>query len=210
MGNYSADCNSDTRSARDNSHGQSPDHVDAVGRVFAEMEHAYHNQFHKAFPDTESLVIAKKHWLGYLQEYPPTSVIEAIRSIVKSEAYLPSLNTLISYCEQVAVGDAMPDERQAYLEACQAPSPKNSHSWSHAAVYHAGKACGWFFLANESENKSFPLFCYHYRLCQQRLLSGEELRVEHPQALPATVVPRLDSDELQRRIRKLKQELNLK
>ena len=37
------------------------DRVDAINNVFAEFEFAYHNQFHKAFSDHESLTIAKKY-----------------------------------------------------------------------------------------------------------------------------------------------------
>ena len=39
------------------------DRVDAINQIFAEFEFAYHNQFHKAFSNVESQIIAKKYWL---------------------------------------------------------------------------------------------------------------------------------------------------
>jgi hypothetical protein len=45
---------------------QGIDQVDAINQVFAEFEFAYHNQYHKAFADAESLAIAKKYCLNNL------------------------------------------------------------------------------------------------------------------------------------------------
>jgi 16S rRNA A1518/A1519 N6-dimethyltransferase RsmA/KsgA/DIM1 with predicted DNA glycosylase/AP lyase activity len=39
--------------------------------------------------------------------------------------------------------------------------------WSHPAVYHAGAASDWFFLASSPEKTAFPVFERHYRrLCE--------------------------------------------
>ncbi len=47
----------------------SKDHVDAINQMFAEFELAYHNQYHKAFPDEGALNLAKKYWLTSLAAF---------------------------------------------------------------------------------------------------------------------------------------------
>ena len=59
------------------------DHVDAINQVFAEFEFAYHNQFHKAFAESEALVIAKKYWLSSLERYSPRQIVAAAKKVIK-------------------------------------------------------------------------------------------------------------------------------
>ena len=50
-------------------------------------------------------------------------------------------------------------------------------------MYFAGKAAGWYMLANESESSALPRFEYHYaRLCRQ-VIAGEKLTIDAPQPL---------------------------
>ena len=37
--------------------------IDLINVVFNQLEITYHNQFHKAFPDSDSLKLAKQLWL---------------------------------------------------------------------------------------------------------------------------------------------------
>jgi hypothetical protein len=185
------------------------DRVDAINQVFAEFEFAYHNQFHKAFANPESLAIAKKYWLSSLERYSPEQIVHAAKQVIRTQDYLPSIAVILRACEQGLDLFGLPDPRQAYLEASGAPSPKHSHNWSHQAVYHAGRAAGWFLLATEPEAVAFPVFEYHYaQLCQQ-VINGEELSINQPQALPETVERRLDKQEVQARIQQLRKELDL-
>ncbi|HAJ76204.1 MAG TPA: hypothetical protein DCM64_07085, partial [Gammaproteobacteria bacterium] len=125
------------------------DRVDAINQVFAEFEFAYHNQFHKAFADAESLAIAKKYWLSSLENYSPAQIVQAAKTVIRSQGYLPSIAIILRACEQGTDLFGLPSIRQAYLEACGAASPKREQHWSHEAVYLAGKATGWYLLANE-------------------------------------------------------------
>ena len=61
------------------------DHVDAINQVFAEFEFAYHNQFHKAFAESEALVIAKKYWLSSLERYSPRQIVAAAKKVIQSQ-----------------------------------------------------------------------------------------------------------------------------
>ena len=43
--------------------------VELINLIFAELEITFHNQFHKAFPDEETLTLAKQLWLAKLEKY---------------------------------------------------------------------------------------------------------------------------------------------
>ena len=183
--------------------------VDAINQIFAEFEFAYHNQFHKAFADTESLVIAKKYWLSSLEQYAPAQIVQAAKRVIKTQDYLPSIAALVRACEQGIDLFGLPSTRQAYIEACSAPTPKREHNWSHEAVYFAGKATGWYLLANEPETKALPVFEYNYNVLCKRVIQGETLTFELPVSLPDKIERKLDRKEAQARIAKLKSELGL-
>lgn len=185
------------------------DHVDAINQIFAEFEFAYHNQFHKGFAETESLVIAKKYWLSSLEQYSPHQIVAAAKRVVQTQDYLPSIATFLRACEEGKDLFGLPSTRQAYVEACSAPSPKKDFAWSHQAVYFAGKAAGWFLLANEPEAAAYSVFEYHYeRLCR-RVVNGEKLAVQASVALTETIERKLDKAEVKERIAKLKTDLKL-
>ncbi|NQV70360.1 MAG: hypothetical protein HQ498_10075 [Pseudohongiella sp.] len=185
------------------------DHVDAINQMFAEFEFAYHNQFHKAFRDAESQIIAKKYWLSSLEQYAPTQIVQAAKQVIKTQDYLPSIAALVRACEQGFDLFGLPSPRQAYFEACSAASPKRNQQWSHEAVYLAGKAAGWFLLANESEAAAFPLFEYHYAILCKRVINGEQLSIEVATALTDKIEHKLDRTEARARIAKMRKELGL-
>lgn len=193
----------------DSDSGLSPDAVDAINQIFAAFEVAYHNQFHKAFPNPESLAFAKKYWLSSLECYSPVQIVHAARQVIRTQDYLPSIAVIVRACEQGMDLYGLPPARQAYVEACTAPSPKRACDWSHAAVYHAGKAAGWHLLANEAEATAFPVFEYHYQQLCRQVMKGEQFSVERPAALTATVERKLDKEETRARIAKMKEELGL-
>ncbi|MDP6413907.1 MAG: replication protein P [Gammaproteobacteria bacterium] len=186
------------------------DRVDAINQVFAEFEFAYHNQFHKAFADVESLAIAKKYWLSSLENYSPTQILRAAKTVICSLEYLPSIAIILRACEQGTDLFGLPSVRQAYLEACGAASPKREQHWSHEAVYFAGKSAGWYLLANEPEATALPVFQYHYESLCRRVVNGEQLSIELPPALTEKIERKLDKQEVRARIARMKQELGLK
>jgi len=185
------------------------DHVDAINQIFAEFEFAYHNQFHKAFADAQSLAIAKKYWLSCLENYSPLHIVQAAKSVVRESEYLPSIAALLQACEKGYDLFGLPSVREAYVEACRASTPKRDYQWSHPAVYLAGKAVGWFDLANEAESSMLPRFSYHYeQLCHQ-VMNGEELKLATSEPLPEKIERRLSREEAQSRIAKMRKELGL-
>lgn len=70
-----------------------------------------------------------------------------------------------------------PDPYLAYTEACNAPSPKDAQAWSHPAVYHAGAACGWGYLASTPERDALPRYRAYYTEMLKRAGAGENLEL---------------------------------
>jgi hypothetical protein len=185
------------------------DHVDAINQVFAEFEFAYHNQFHKAFADAESLAIAKKYWLSCLENFSPVQIVQAAKAVIRKSEYLPSIAVILQACEQGYELFGLPSPREAYIEACTARSPKRDWQWSHEAVYFAGKAVGWFVLANEPESQAYPRFEYHYQQLCRKVIKGEKLHIDVPEALQEKTERPLGREEARARIAKLRKELDL-
>ena len=183
--------------------------MDAINQIFAEFEFAYHNQYHKAFADAESLAIAKKYWLSSLENYLPTQIVRAAKKVIRSQDYLPSIASLVRACEEGFDLFDLPAPHNAYLEACSAPSPKRGFSWSHPAVYLAGASTGWFTLANERESVAFPRFEYHYGQLCRRVMTGEDLHLPVTEALPEKTERTLTAEERQAHIAQIRKELGL-
>lgn len=186
-----------------------PGLVDAINQVFSEFAFAYHNQYHKAFPDPESVTIGKEYWLSCLAEFSPRQITRAARKLVKNSEYLPSLSAMVKACQSGLELFGLPSPREAYLEACRAPSPKAQHNWSHVAVYHAGRASDWFVLANEPESRAYPIFEYHYQQVCERVIQGEKLDIEIPRPLTADHGRKLTPEQRQERMRRLRSDLDL-
>ena len=161
----------------------SEEHVEAINQVFALFRLNYHNQYYAAFPDAEQLKQIKKLWLESLSDYPVEQILKGAKHAIEHSEYLPTLNRMHECCQQGLADIGLPAAHDAYLEACKAPSPRSAQPWSHPAVYLAGRDSDWFFLANNSERVSWPVFREHYQQYCARVLRGESLEVPAPEAL---------------------------
>jgi len=56
--------------------------VELINLIFAELEITFHNQFHKAFPDEETLTLAKQLWLAKLEKFDNEIIFKAIDKII--------------------------------------------------------------------------------------------------------------------------------
>ena len=186
-----------------------PDHIDAINQMFTEFELAYHNQYHKAFPSIESLHLAKQLWLKNLASFTPKRIVQAARKVITESEYLPTLHSILKYCEPKLADYGLPDARHAYYEACRATSPKTEYKWSHPAVYFAGKETDWFFIASSPEVKAFPVFQRNYAIICERVMNGEELFIEIPKALPEEISHPLSSAENKQRLKKLRKDIGI-
>ena len=187
--------------------GTGNDHVDVINQLFAELELAYHNQYHKAYGQEGSLNVAKKYWLECLSMFAPETILSAVRNVVKTNEYLPSIATIVQACEDTLVQQGLPSAHAAYVEACCAPNPKAEQRWTHPAVYLAGKQTGWFDLANRTEGQVYTLFEKNYRALVQRAMQGEVLAVDVPKPLPEPGSTVLSPEQNKARMAKLRKQL---
>ena len=177
--------------------------------MFALFRINYHNQFYSAFSDTTLLDQAKRLWFDVLGNFRPDAILAAARSVIEQNEYLPTLNAMLEACDQQLTLMGLPSAREAYTEACNAPSPKLAYQWSHPAVYHAGLAHGWYQLAHQTEASSWPGFRKQYRIFCQRALSGENLAIAAPTALAGPSHSSLSREEKQKKMRALRKKIDL-
>ena len=182
--------------------------MDTIDRLFAEFELVYHNQYQKAFPTPEKLIFAKKLWFDYLRDYTPAAIIEAARRLVRESEFLPSIASLLKYCG-TPLGGGLPDTHSAYREACNASQPKADYPWSHPAVYFAGRASDWYFLATQPERLALPVFTHHYHDICERLARGEELSMPQPARQEKPAGELLARTENRRRLEQLRRDLDI-
>ena len=127
--------------------------VELINLIFAELEITFHNQFHKAFPDEETLTLAKQLWLAKLEKYQNEIVFRAIDKIIETSKYLPSLSAVLNQIKELKLLEQnIPSPKAAYIEASSLGETNPlDFNWSHPFVFHAGAKVGWYRLKTESE-----------------------------------------------------------
>ncbi len=168
----------------------------------------YHNQFYAAYPNDEQLNQIKRLWLDSLADYPTEQILRGAKLAIEGSEYLPTLNKMLDCCQAVMGEFGLPDARSAFLEACQAASPKSAQNWRHPAVYLAGRDSDWFFLANNTEGLTFPVFRDKYRAYCARAMAGEDLSIPAPEALPDHTAKPSTREEALAEIAKIKATLS--
>lgn len=184
-------------------------HIDAITQVFALFRINYHNQYYSAFNDIELLRQAQRLWLNSLVQFTPETILRGAKKVIEDSDYLPTLNRMIRACQGSPEEFGLPDAHKAYVEACQASSPKSAYAWSHPAVYHAGCASDWYFLASNSERNAFPIFERHYLKLCARVINGETLPTPNLPALPETLETPLTREENLKRMEDLRKQLDI-
>jgi hypothetical protein len=156
--------------------------IDAINQVFALFRLNFHNQYYSAFGETEQLNQIKKLWLDSLATQPVGVILRAAKRCIEKSEYLPTLHRFLEFCREARLEHAgLPDAHEAYREACLARTPKHAQSWSHPAVYHAGKRSDWHFLASTPEHTAFPVFRRYYDAVCDEIAAGETLSLPAPE-----------------------------
>ena len=148
--------------------------VELINLIFAELEITFHNQFHKAFPDEETLTLAKQLWLAKLEKYQNEIVFRAIDKIIETSKYLPSLSAVLNQIKELKLLEQnIPSSNNAYIEASSLGETNPlDFKWSHPLVYHAGVKVGWYRLKTDSEFDIKKEFLEVY----EEILEESELR----------------------------------
>jgi hypothetical protein len=182
--------------------------VDTINQVFGLFRLNFGNLYYASFKNQELEVQAKRLWLETLGHLAPEVILRGARSVIGQCEYLPTLKVMLDHC-QAAAGDQLPGVHEAYVEACNATSPKAAAQWSHPAVYHAGKASDWYFLASSNETVALPVFRQHYlKLCEQ-VRQGINLAQPTYEALPEPGAEPLSAEENKARLKSLRDTLDL-
>jgi hypothetical protein len=184
-------------------------HVEAINQVFALFRLNYHNQYYAAYPDGEQLRQVKKLWLEALSDYPVEQILQGAKRAIEQSEYLPTLNRMLECCHQGLSELGLPSARDAFVEACQRPSPKSAQPWSHPAVYLAGRDSDWFFLANNTESVTWPVYRDHYQRWCAAVMRGEKLSVPAPEALEQKPSEPLSAEQQLAELRKLRESTGL-
>ena len=172
--------------------------------MFALFRLNYHNQYYAAYPDQSQLSQIKKLWLDALAEFPVEQILRGAKHAIEHSEYLPTLHRMIECCQSGLSELGLPGARDAYLEACRAPSPKSAQPWSHPAVYLAGRDSDWFFLANNEERLAWPVFREHYQRYVAAVLRGETLSMPAPEALEQRAAEPLSPEAQLAELKKLR------
>ncbi len=183
--------------------------IEALNQVFALFRLNYHNQFYAAYPDNSQLNQIKRLWLESLSRFSPETILLAARHTIEHSDYLPTLNRMRASCQEALTHQGLPSSHDAFIEACEKPSPKNQQTWSHPAVYFAGRDSDWFFMANNIESKTFPVFQRHYERYVDLVLRGETLTLPTQPELPPKANRVLNTAEQLAALRALREETGL-
>ncbi len=136
-------------------------------------------------------------------------ILRGARHAIEHSEYLPTLNRMHECCQQGLADLGLPPAREAYREACNAASPKSAQPWSHPAVYFAGRDSEWFFLANNPEHLTRPVFEARYHEYCERVMRGEQLTIPRDRALEQHDPAPLPLEEQRAQLRKLREETGL-
>jgi hypothetical protein len=184
-------------------------HVEALNQVFALFRLNYHNQYYAAFPDATQLNQIKKLWLESLSDCPVEHILKGAKHAIEHSEYLPTLNRMLECCQQGLAELGLPPAHEAYIEACRAAAPRSAQNWSHPAVYLAGRDSDWFFLANNTERTTWPVFKAHYQRYCARVLRGESLEMPASEAIEHKPSEPLSSEEQLDELARLRSETGL-
>jgi hypothetical protein len=184
--------------------------IDAINQTFELFRINFHNQYFSAFGKVETLNQAKRLWLETLQQrFDALQILQGAKRAIEECEYLPTLHRMIELCQGSAASHGLPEAHSAYIEACQAPSPKAQFAWSHPAVYYAGRAADWYMLGNSTEKVAYPIFREHYQAICERVMAGEKLPAPEVHKLPETIEHPLSKTENQERLSELRRQLDL-
>ena len=156
-----------------------------VNMLFARFMTIYGHKFKSAFDDDKEIIIAKREWALSLAGYEEDVLVLAIEQAKRQYSWMPSIAEFLALMDECQQSFGLPPQEQAYSEACRHATAPRQHGWSHAAVYHAGRATGWFELKSLSRQATQARFNHHYKILCQRVLAGERLEPLKSQALPA-------------------------
>lgn len=128
-----------------------------VNKIFSSIKGAYPSSFKHAFPDDETLAIAKTTWVKALMDSGISDMNAIKRGVAKARQrnspFFPSCGEFIELCKAECSDLGMPSASEAWLEVCNNSHRVTDHQWSHPGVYEAGRR-KWFEIRAGDYKKS--------------------------------------------------------
>ena len=182
--------------------------IELVNLIFTQLEVTYHNQFHKAYPDKNSLNLAKQLWLTQLQRFDEKIVFESVGKLMTTSDFLPTLSKVINSCiESKLKSNGIPNVNYAYKEACHSRNNFEKFSWSHPIIFYIGSKTGWDYLWTQAEKETFREFKLNYDILVNEYLEGKEFSKPNFPILPNTLEVKVDKKSQLKKIQDLKNKL---
>ena len=182
--------------------------IELVNLIFTQLEVTYHNQFHKAYPEKNSLNLAKQLWLTQLQRFDEKIVFESVSKLMTTSDFLPTLSKVINYCiESKLKSNGIPNVNYAYKEACHSRNNFEKFSWSHPIIFYVGSKTGWDYLWTQAEKETFKEFKLNYDFLVNEYLDGKEFSKPNFPELPKTLKVKVNKKSQLKKIQDLKNKL---
>ena len=183
--------------------------VDTINQVFALFRLNYHNQYYAAWSDSQQLGQVKRLWLEALSGFSADLILRGARRAIEESEYLPNLKRMLGSCAEALAELGLPTPERAYEEACLAPSPKLHATWSHPAVYLAGRDYGWHNLANLSQQDALPGYRESYQHWVSKVLKGEAIAIPERAKLPESSEASMSLDDRKQALKELRTKLGI-
>ncbi len=151
--------------------------------IFARFMAIYGHKFKSCFESENEIRLAKREWALSLSGYSEPELVAAINRCKETLAWMPTISEFIAILNDLNGDYGLPPLRSAYVEACMNADKPTRHSWTHRAIYHAGRATGWFRLRSEEESQVLADFRYNYEVVCRRVRAGEALDEPVPVAI---------------------------
>ena len=182
--------------------------IELVNLIFTQLEVTYHNQFHKAYPDKNSLNLAKQLWLTQLQRFDEKIVFESVGKLMTTSDFLPTLSKVINSCiESKLKSNGIPNVNYAYKEACHSRNNFEKFTWSHPIIFYIGSKTGWDYLWTQAEKETFKEFKLNYDFLVNEYLDGKEFSKPNFPELPKTLRVKVNKESQLKKIQDLKNKL---
>lgn len=153
----------------------------AMTQLWLRMSEIYGAQFANQFGVIGGE--AFQTWCLGLRDMSEAMIKKGFTKLLQREsAFVPNLNEFRKLCLVTPEELGLPSMEVAYLEACNSGHRVLGANWSHPAVYHAGKAVGWFELRNRIAKETRPMFKISYEDICQRVMKGEVFELPEPDA----------------------------
>lgn len=160
-----------------------------VNLIFTELRAAYPGQYLKYAREIAGWENHERKRLVNDEDFRRLTAMQIKNGLTRAckGEFLPSIGRLIQCCQPDMNEMGLPDQEQAWQEACNHSHEVIQHRWSHEAVYLAGRRVGWHAIRSAGGDiqvsRLRKLFTDAYQQLVDDTIRGADLRGEAIAAL---------------------------